>query len=58
MPLSLLPRSVSETTRDNKGPGAMPAARPNEMPYMKYSLIIKYLDLRTPGRPQDNISDV
>lgn len=40
MPLSLLPRSVSEMTRDNKGPGAMPAPRPRVTPYIKYSVIL------------------
>ncbi len=49
IPFSLFPLSVSETTRDNKGPGAIPAARPREMPYIKYS-IPALLDLRTAGR--------
>ena len=44
MPLSLFPRSVSEMTKDNKGPGAMPAPRPRVMPYIKYSVIYDFHD--------------
>lgn len=39
IPLSRLPLRVSEMTRDNKGPGAIPDARPNVIPYKIYSLM-------------------
>ena len=37
-PFILLPFRVSEMTIVNKGPGAIPAARPKVIPNIKYSI--------------------
>ena len=43
MPLNLFPLMVSEITIVNKGPGAIPAARPKVIPYNRYSPIFYFL---------------
>jgi hypothetical protein len=59
IPLILLPRRVSEMTRDNKGPGAIPAPRPRVMPYIKYSVILlPVLYLRAFRRTHNNVGNV
>lgn len=39
IPFRLFPFIVSEMTKANKGPGAIPAARPKDIPYSRYSPI-------------------
>ena len=59
IPLILLPFNVSEMTIANKGPGAIPAAKPKVIPYIKYSVFSSLnLNLRTRSRPHDDVCNI